>query len=209
MSTDFLLREQFVTDPAQIASEYIYSKRIPAQQASVVNHLLFAVISNPALLGWLRSYSRHHRNQLPSVNRFLADFSRAVTKYDGSHVVTALFRGFIDQDSTFVLDEVLLHVLLNILVAGRGSVSSAGTEMSTGTDFGTERSGTEVSQERRRIFSEGTEMSTGTDFGTERSGTEVSQESTDTSYVTVILEALAQYAVQLRRAGALDMISSE
>ena len=30
MSSDFLLREQFVTDPAQILSEYVYSKKLPS-----------------------------------------------------------------------------------------------------------------------------------------------------------------------------------
>src|SRR5207248_701409 len=52
-----------------------------------------------------------------------------------------------------------------------GGALASGTEISTGTDFGTERSGTEKSG---GVFASGTEISTGTDFGTERSGTEKS-----------------------------------
>jgi len=78
--------------------------------------------------------------------------------------------------------------------------------MSTGTDFGTERSGTERSG---GVFASGTEMSTGTDFGTERSGTERSGVFAAPNYVLVSLEALAQYAGQLKNIGALNTFRSE
>src|SRR4051812_31993902 len=131
MSTDFLLREQFVTDPAQISAEYVYGTRIPVQQSSAVNRIIFAVMSNPDLVAWLRSYSKRNRNPLPSSNKFLSDFSRALTKSDGHHVVIALLRGFVDRDSTFVIDDVLLRVLLSVFAAEpSGIVSSEGTEMS-------------------------------------------------------------------------------
>jgi hypothetical protein len=83
--------------------------------------------------------------------------------------------------------------------------------MSTGTDFGTERSGTEMST--GRVF-EGTEVSTGTDFGTERSGTEMSTgrvfEGTAFGLLLsptaqVVLSALADHASTLRRRGALEI----
>ena len=39
-STDYLLREQFVTDPAGIASEYLRGERLDAATADGVNQLL-------------------------------------------------------------------------------------------------------------------------------------------------------------------------
>src|SRR5687767_4267895 len=66
MASDFLLREQFVTDPSQIISEYVYATRISQQRASVVNQLLYSVMSNRGLLGWLRDYSIKYRDNPPS-----------------------------------------------------------------------------------------------------------------------------------------------
>ena len=172
MSTDYLLREQFVTDPTQIMSEYVNSARMPPQTASVGNQLLYAVMSNRGLLGWLRDYSIKHHGQPPSRHRFIRDFGRAVVEHGGHHVVLALVRSSVEQEGVFVFDEAFLPVIFGIFAQGVGRVFAAGTEMSTGTDFGTMRSGTEMST--GRTVAAGTEMSTGTDFGTMRSGTEMS-----------------------------------
>jgi hypothetical protein len=85
--------------------------------------------------------------------------------------------------------------------------------VSTGTDFGTERSGTEISSrpvfQPGRVF-EGTEVSTGTDFGTERSGTEISSAQAAFGLLLspaaqVVLRALADHAGTLRRRGVLEI----
>ena len=238
MSTDSLLREQFVTDPSQVLSEYVYGSRLPADTASVRNQLLYAVMSNHRLLGWLESYSTQHNGRLPGADNFVKDFGSAVVQYGGHHIVLALIRASTEKEALNI-EEALLPIIFSFFNRG-GGVFSSGTEMSTGTDFGTERSGTErsggiLSTIFGGIFAAGTEMSTGTDFGTERSGTERSGEifaagtemSTGTDfgtersgtersgifvapyYVLVSLEALAQYAGQLKDAGALNTFRSE
>ena len=204
MSTDSLLREQFVTDPSQVLSEYVYGSRLPADTASVRNQLLYAVMSNHRLLGWLESYSTQHNGRLPGADNFVKDFGSAVVQYGGHHIVLALIRASTEKEALNI-EEALLPIIFSFFNRG-GGVFSSGTEMSTGTDFGTERSGTERSGE---IFAAGTEMSTGTDFGTERSGTERSGIFVAPYYVLVSLEALAQYAGQLKDAGALNTFRSE
>ena len=52
MSTDFLLREQFVTDPSQVWSEYVHGAGLPPERASVVNQFVYSVMANPALVRW-------------------------------------------------------------------------------------------------------------------------------------------------------------
>jgi hypothetical protein len=200
MSTDILLREQFITDPAQILSEYVHGTSLPPQKASVTNQLLYSVLSNPKLLGWLRDYSIKHKGDPPSSQKFMGDFGRAAVESGGHHVVLALIRGAAEKESVFGFDEDLVPIIFDIF--NRGGIGSSGTEMSTGTSFGTEQSGTHMStggimvsgtemstgggtemstgtrggteMSTGNIMVSGTEMSTGTSFGTEQSGTHMS-----------------------------------
>jgi hypothetical protein len=166
MSTDFLLREQFITDPAQITSEYLYGTSLPPQKASVSNQILFSVMSNPKLLGWLRDYAVKHSADPPSRDAFAREFGRAVVEFGGYHVVLALFRNSVEKEDAVAFDEALLPIIYAIFTGGG---FASGTEMSTGT-FATEQSGTHMSTGG---LVAGTEMSTGT-FATEQSGTHMS-----------------------------------
>jgi hypothetical protein len=254
MSTDFLLREQFVTDPSQVLSEYVRGARLAPEQASVANQLLYAVLATPRLLAWLRAYSLRNRGRPISRERFAADFGRAVVEHGGSHVVLALMRGAAEPQSMLAFEQDVVHVILQGFdldhhpqadgeggggggtdpftggaEGGPGHTSTGtnpgtgtgdtdpgtgtgtgGTEMSTGTGTG----GTEMS-----TGTGGTEQSTGTGTGgTEQStGTGDTEQSTGTGtdsdfglfgsrYAMLTLEALTQYAIQLRSIGALDVV---
>ena len=50
LASDYLFREQFVTDPAQILTEYVHGERLEPDQAAAANQLVFAMVSNPGLL---------------------------------------------------------------------------------------------------------------------------------------------------------------
>lgn len=93
MSTDILLREQFVTNPAQVIAEYVQEERLPAEQAAAINLLIYAVMANRGMFVWLRRYAlaRHRTVQEPA--QFLRDFSRAVVQHRAYHVPMALFNG--------------------------------------------------------------------------------------------------------------------
>jgi hypothetical protein len=181
VSGDFLLREQFVTDPAQILSEYVHGKRLPDGTAGAANQLLFAVVSNPGLANWMRQYAKVHGGDPPPDEAFARDFARAVAENPDEQVVIALVRGAGEKRDLFTPQSDLLRAIIVALGGGLGSVS-AGTEMSPGTG-GTEMSpggGTEMSPGkafepgRGGVFA-GTEMSPG--GGTEMSpghGTEMS-----------------------------------
>lgn len=177
LAADFLLREQFITDPAQITSEYVYGKRMPEEEASTLNYLIYSCLANTYLISWFRDYSLHNQGQPITQRQFMHDFTRAVVEFRAHHVVTALVHLASSEAGRIRISDHWLQVIF-----GRWhrfgedgtepSTDSTGTE-STGTDStGTDSTGTE---------STGTE-STGTGgTGTEATGTEATgTESTGT-----------------------------
>jgi len=175
MSTDFLLREQFVTDPAQITSEYVYSTRMPPRRASIINQLLYSVFSNGSLLRFLRDYSISHRQHPPSRHEFIRDFVRAVVEHGGQHVVLALIRSSIENERVLI-DDALLHVIFG----GAGIFGGDGTDTGTGTDStGTDSTGTGTDTTGTGTDSTGTGTDT-TGTGTDTTGTGTGTDTTGT-----------------------------
>jgi hypothetical protein len=99
MSTDFLLREQFVTGPAQVIAEYVQGGALPEHEAAASNQLIYSVMANRGLLIWLRRYAMRHHGSPPSRGRFLRDFSLAIAEHGGHRVIIALLRGMVDKES--------------------------------------------------------------------------------------------------------------
>src|SRR5205085_1671349 len=156
---------------------------------------------------WLRDYSIKHRGQPPSKHKFMSDFGRAVVDHGGYHTVLALLRGSVQGEDVFGFDEALLPVIFGVFTPNR--VLAEGTEMSTGTGGTRMSAGTATTgmSTGRRVVDGGTEMSTGTGATEMSTGTGATEHSIGlfgASHVQVTLEALAQYATQLRAAGALD-----
>ncbi len=179
MSSDFLLREQFVTDPAQILNEYVMGKRLDPDEASAANHLLYAVMSRPGLVDWLRSYA-NQGTKAPTGDQFTRDFARALAADGDEQTLLAVLRAANESQDLFSVQSEVLRQLIDALAGGRGGrfagteMSSPGTEMSPGRVFaGTEMSspGTEMSP------GHGTEMSPGRVFA----GTEMSSPGTEMS----------------------------
>ncbi|MBT2449726.1 hypothetical protein J7F03_22125 [Streptomyces sp. ISL-43] len=206
MSTDLLLREQFVTDPAQILSEYVDGSRLSPQRASALNQLVYAVAATTDVLLWVRSYALTYRETPVSRAQFMTDFGRAVTEKQAAHVVFALLRLSLEEEAMPVADGSLLQILNESGLFDGGPIS--GTEVSTGTQFGTEVSGTHMSTGAAVIS--GTEVSTGTQFGTEVSGTQVSTGPRlfSDQFVPAV-EALVEYAGRLRDRGLLDSVGGQ
>jgi hypothetical protein len=251
LSADYLLREQFVTDPAQVLSEYVGGAHISDERSDAANQLLYAVLSNPRLRDWMTSYSRTLSGEVPGRDAFARAFAKAVASYGDEAIALALIRGAADGRDHFTLQSDLLRALTVVMAAGR---ASSGTEMSSSGDpelspdafhaeaspagfrrAGTEMSpgtGTEMSPGTLRPSTEvspgGTEVSPGTGTGNEmrpgarRAGTEMSPGTgTEMSpgglvsrggiagHVQVTLQALVQYASQLRARGALAFTGLE
>ncbi|MCT4351744.1 hypothetical protein M5362_01175 [Streptomyces sp. Je 1-79] len=184
MAADFLLREQFVTDPAQIVAEYVRGERLEQRRAEDTNRLIHAVMSNPGLVRWIRDFARRARQNGAAPDSGLADFGRAVIDNRATHVVTALAACSGEQSGVVGFDTSFLRVVADSGIFGvTASTEVSGTHMSTGgsgTDPLTESSGTHVSLAADAdplTEVSGTHVSTGgsgTDPLTESSGTHVS-----------------------------------
>jgi hypothetical protein len=190
-------------------------------------------MSNRLLLGWLRDYSIKNRANVPTRSRFLSDFGRAVVEQGGQHVVLALLRGSIAKEDLLNFDEVWLHVIFGGFGIFRdddpGTGTDSGTNTGTGTDSGTNTgTGTFTGITLNTFITDtphtgtfGTGTFTGTSIFTQTGitrspftgpGTFGPNEASSifgSLHVIVTLEALAQYAIQLRDTGALDIIEDE
>ncbi len=184
MSSDFLLREQFVTEPTQMLSEYVNSAKVSAEQADVSDQFLYAVMSSPPLLTWLRDYSLKAGGKTPTREQFVHDVLNAAVAARATTVVIALARATVERQDILSGNGVAAAILELIAYGGR---FAAQTEMSTGHSTATEMSTGHVFQTSGQVFhtemstghSTGTEMSTGHVFHTEMStghstGTEMS-----------------------------------
>jgi hypothetical protein len=225
VAQDFLLREQFVTDPVQVTSEYVAGSRVAPERAVAANTFVYSVLSNPRLVAWLRESSLDRRHSAAPDDEFLADFAAAIAGADDRYVVGALMRGAQSSERVLDVEVSLLRELFRLGAFtdddGTGTEFSpgTGTEFSpgTGTEFspgtGTEMSpgtGTEMSPGTGTEMSPGTgtEMSPGT--GTEMSpGTGTEMSGWGGRFGEVILQALVEYATELRSAGALELVLEE
>lgn len=114
MSHDFLLRQQFITNPVHALSEYVYGTQISSERASVSNQLIYAVLSDRELLTWLHFYASEHRDNVPSGVEFVKDFAHAIVDHGGHHTVMALIRSSAEGNSLVGFDEDLLHFFFNL-----------------------------------------------------------------------------------------------
>lgn len=229
LSSDFLLREQFVTDPSQVLGEFVLGERPSVEAGDVANQLVYAVMSNPGLRDWMGAYARQQNGATPARDDFAHSFAKAVARHGDDVTVLALIRGASGENGHFALQADLLRSFVGLIGAGRvssgtemspGGTEQSGTHMSPGAIFtnpgaifsgtemspggGTEQSGTHMSP--GAIFS-GTEMSPG--GGTEQSGTHMSPGAIGSTWqlsahLQVTFAALVQYSNLLRARGALN-----
>jgi hypothetical protein len=167
LASDFLLREQFITDPAQIASEYINGKRIAPDKAAAMNYLIYSCLANNYLISWLRDYAMRSDGQEPiTQQRFVRDFSAAVVEQRAPHVVSALAHFALHDTARIQLDDNWLQVIF-------GRWHHFGEE---GTDDATDSTGTDSTDSTDATDSTDSTDSTGTDAtdstGTDATGTD-------------------------------------
>lgn len=140
LSTDYLLREQFITDPVRIVADYIMDAPIPAGAADTSNQLVYAVMSNRRLYDWLSRYGSDRQSEVPSRHEFAIHFARAVADSGDDVAVLALIRAATDDRDHFTLETDVLRAI----AAAAGSLVRQGTEFTPGTGSTNVSPGTNV-----------------------------------------------------------------
>lgn len=204
MSQDYLLRQQFITNPVSILTDYVYGTSIPPERASSSNQIVYAVLAERELLAWLHVYATDHRGAVPSGHQFLNDFTRAIVDYGAQHVVNALIRSSVHGNSLIDFDEDLLHFFLNLGV------------LVTGGEEQPDEHAEDAAERVAPLYpSTCTAITWKTWLITKPSIDADERFSADQPsefaprYVMVTLDELAVYAAALRRSGALDLYLAE
>jgi hypothetical protein len=198
MSGDFLLREQFVTDPVQVLWEYVHGSPLPTEQAAYANQLIYGAFANPQFRQWLWSYAVHARGAAQPIRAFRANLARAAVGTGAHHLVQALIRSSAESGGSegyqaFEWAMQALFPAFNLPPSGQAPVIN---QTEDGTDGGTAIDGTDsgtidgTDSGTFETFTDGTGTSvtgitftgTGTDTGT-LTGTDTGT-STDTGTLT-------------------------
>jgi hypothetical protein len=181
LASDFLLREQFVTDPAQVTAEYVLGRRIPAQRAAALNYLLYASLASQRLIQWFRAYAIQQTDiRKITKKRFIEDFAKAVAQTGSHHVVEGLAKMALSSTPALQLEDSWLQVIFGPWRhfgedgTGDTGTDSTGTDStgtdSTGTGTDSTGTGTDVTGTGTDVTGTGTEI-TGTGTGTDITGT--------------------------------------
>lgn len=194
LASDFLLREQFITDPTQIASEYINGKRIAAEDAAAMNYLIYSCLANNYLISWFRDYSMRSDAKGKAITRqtFVRDFSLAVVDQRAHHVVSALSHFALHDKLRIQLDDDWLQAIFGRWhhIGEDGTDDATDSTDSTGTDdTGTDSTGTDDSTGTGTDNTDDATDSTGTDStddatdstGTDSTGTDSTDDATDST----------------------------
>jgi hypothetical protein len=137
LSSDYLLREQFVSDPARILADYVMDERVSEDLAETANQLLYAVVSSPRLAYWLTSYALELKSTVPTLQAFAKNLARAVSTGGDDLAVLALIHAATRERDHFSLQADLLRAVAVAVGISRGGASS-GTEFTPGPGPGTE-----------------------------------------------------------------------
>jgi hypothetical protein len=208
MHSDFLLREQFVTDPVQVVSEYVYDKKLAPLNASVANQLVYSVVSSRSLFKWLVHYSREGSHRSTAHGGFAGQFGRAVADSGDYRVVLSLIRSSLVKESPSGFETFGLFVqALSAVLGDRNDRFGTGiASADTGGDTGSSTGGDTGS-------STGGDTGTSADTGRGIYGADVGGDAFGfidpynlAIYARDSLAVLIQYATELLNLGALDVI---
>lgn len=118
MSADYLLREQFATDPIQVYCDYVAPGREVGQKADAASQLIFSVFSSPHLRRWIGDYARRLGGRVPSRHVFAREFAGAVAASRDPLVALALVRGAAVGEGHFELQADFFRAVLAAMSAG-------------------------------------------------------------------------------------------
>jgi hypothetical protein len=210
MASDFLLREQFASEPTQVLAEFIRREQPDPEQAAVVDQFVFAVMADQALLDRLAA-DVSDLDERVAPGGALELLVSAAADSSSKTVVAAVVKGAGVADRLVERYEDFAVALVEALRVPGSVVGGSTTEMSTGHTTGTEMSTGHLSGVGAVFSTEmstgtGTEMSTGHTTGTEMSTGHLTgvTDRFQRGFRGVAFAALAEHAAGLARDGLLD-----
>ena len=91
LSEDEKARDKFIKNPAEAISQ-MWGVKLPKQQLTDANRLLFCILANDKIRKWLESYDGAPSGKKVTDEQFSRDFSDAIAKYGDADLVHAALR---------------------------------------------------------------------------------------------------------------------
>jgi hypothetical protein len=92
LGRDERARQDFIKNPTAALSEKIVKHKLPEQEVSDVNRVLFAMLANDRFRKWLDEYEASPGGKKVSEAEFSKDFANAVLQFGDSDLIRALFK---------------------------------------------------------------------------------------------------------------------
>ncbi len=174
VSEDFLLREQFVTEPAGLLADYLGDGPPSEEAAGIANQLLYSIVSNPSTMSWMMNNAGQlARSSDAELSIALAGIG---ARSGDVALVASLMRGGSSSEAGLGPALDLIRVIGGALGGRFGGIGGTEFTPGTGTRF-TPGTGTRFTPGAGTEFTPGTGTEftpgTGTEF-TPGTGTNVS-----------------------------------
>lgn len=90
MQKDKKLMNSFIHNPTKHIANFVMGKKLPPQQISEANRLLFSLIANDDMVKWLNTYREYEREGEIDKKKFAVDFAREIGKLGDENILISL-----------------------------------------------------------------------------------------------------------------------
>lgn len=90
MQKDKKLMNSFIHNPTEHIANVVMRKKLPRQQVSEANRLLFSLIANDDMVEWLNTYKGHEREGEMDKKQFAVDFAREIGRLGDENILISL-----------------------------------------------------------------------------------------------------------------------
>jgi hypothetical protein len=84
------LRDSFISDPTGHISRRVMQKRLPRQQVSEANRLLFSLLANEKMVRWLKNYRQVSGRGKIDRQKFALDFAKQVQRLGDDNIMAGV-----------------------------------------------------------------------------------------------------------------------
>ncbi|MBA7603339.1 hypothetical protein ES703_10446 [subsurface metagenome] len=90
MDKDDKLRESFIHNPTGHITAKVMKRKLPPQQISEANRLLFSLISNDEMIKWLNNYNIEQKDKEMDKKQFVIDFANKIKELGDQNIIVSI-----------------------------------------------------------------------------------------------------------------------
>jgi len=113
MQKDKRLMTSFIHNPTEHIANVIMRKKLPSQQISEANRLLFSLIANDDMVKWLNKYQGFERKGDIDKKQFAVDFAKEIGKLGDENILISLVSNAVQGYGIPGLGEIAYQCVCN------------------------------------------------------------------------------------------------